>query len=150
MAMTGKLVAGGIVVVAIVFGTGMWYAQQRSFYDVVTGIERVQVDGQDFAVTEYEGTDGTRSPLKLRGCFRLADPAAAIAAGEPAPDAVPLTTPDWITCFDEEAILADITAGRATPIMAGEDEGDGADLYMAIYPDGRAYAWRLANAKYKE
>ena len=150
MARTGTLVAGGIVGVAVLFGIGMWYAQQQSYYDIVTGVERVRIGTDVFAVTGYEGTDGTRSPLKLRGCFRLADPAAALAAGEPAPRAVPLTTPDWITCFDENAILADLSAGRATAIMAGEDEGDGADLYMAIYPDGRAYSWRLANEKYKE
>jgi len=150
MARTGTLVAGGIVGVAVLFGIGMWYAQQQSYYDIVTGVERVRIGTEAFAVTGYEGTDGTRSPLKLRGCFRLADPAAALAAGEPAPRAVPLTTPDWITCFDENAILADLSAGRATAIMAGEDEGDGADLYMAIYPDGRAYSWRLANEKYKE
>ena len=150
MAMTGKLVAGGIVVVAVIFGTGMWYAQQRSFYDTVVGLESVQIDGRAFPVTDYEGTDGITSPLKLRGCFRLADPDAAIAAGEPATDAVPLTTPDWIECFDEEAIFADLQADRATGIMAGDDEGDGADLYMAIYPDGRAYQWRQPNGKYKK
>ena len=150
MAMNGKLVAGGMVAVATVFGIGMWYAQQRSYYDTVTGIESVTVEGRDFAVSGYEGTDGPTSPLKLRGCFTLDDPAGALAAGVPAPRAVPLTTPDWIECFDEEAILADLTAGRATAIMAGEDEGDGADLYMAIYPDGRAYSWRIANEKYKE
>jgi len=150
MARTGTLVAGGIVGIGLIFGIGLWYAQQRSYYEPVTGLESVQVAGQDFAVTDYEGTDGTRSPLKLRGCFRLADPSAALAAGELAPGAVPLTTPDWIECFNEEAILADLNAGRATAIMAGEDEGDGADLFMAIYPDGRGYSWRLANDKYKE
>jgi len=150
MARTGTLVAGGIVGAAILFGTGLWYAQQRSYYTIVTGIDSVRIGQRDFAVTGYEGTDGTTSPLKLRGCFRVDDPAAAIAAGHPAPDAVPLTTPDWIACFDEDAILADLSAGRATAIMAGEDEGDGADLYMAVYPDGRAFAWRLANEKYKE
>lgn len=150
MARTGTVVAGGIVGVTVLFGIGLWYAQQRSYYTPVSGIDSVRIGAQDFAVTGYEGTDGTRSPLKLRGCFRLSDPVAAIAAGDPAPDAVPLTTPDWITCFDEQAIMADLSGDRATAIMAGEDEGDGADLFMAIYPDGRAYSWRLANEKYKE
>lgn len=150
MALSGKMVAGGMVAVAAVFGIGMWYAQQRGYYDTVTGLDSVTVEGRAFAVSGYEGTDGSTSPLKLRGCFVLDDPAGALAAGVPAPGAVPLTTPDWIECFDEDAILADLRAGRATAIMAGEDEGDGADLYMAIYPDGRGYAWRIANGKYKE
>ena len=149
MPKTGTLIAGAIVAGGILFGAGLWYAQQRSYYDVVTGLDSVRIGGRDVPVTGYEGTDGIRSPLKLRGCFRLADPAAAIAAGEPAPEAVPLTTPDWIECFDEEAILADMRAERATAILAGADDGDGADLFMAIYPDGRGYAWRQPNAKYK-
>ena len=149
MARTGTLVAAGIVGVAALFGAGLWYAQQQSYYDVVRGIETVRIGGQEFAVVDYEGTDGTRSPLKLRGCFRLDDPDAAIAAGRPAPQAVPLTTPDWIACFDEEAILADLKTGRATPILAGEDDGDGADLFMAVYADGRAFSWRQPNDKYE-
>ena len=51
---------------------------------------------------------------------------------------------------DEEAIFADLESGAATAIMAGLDEGDGADLYMAIYPDGRGFSWRLPNDKYEE
>jgi len=150
MPKVGTLLAGGIVLVALLFGIGMWYAQQRSFYDPVEGLESVRIGDREFAVTGYEGTDGITSPLKLRGCFRLANPDAAIAAGRAATDAVPLTTPDWIECFDENAIHADIQAGRATAIMAGDDEGDGADLYMAIYPDGRAFQWRQPNAKYRK
>lgn len=150
MARTGTLVAGGIVGIGAVFGIGLWYAQQISYYEPVSGLESVTVNGQVFAVSAYEGTDGRTSPLKLRGCFRLDDPEGALAAGEPAPDAIPLTTPNWIECFDEKAILADLRAGRATGIMAGLDEGDGADLYMAIYPDGRGYSWRVANDKYED
>ena len=150
MPSNGTILAGGIVLVGTIFGAGMWYMQQRGYYQPVSGIETVTVNGQSFAVSGYEGADGTVTPLKLRGCFMLDDPDGAIAAGEPFADAVPLTTPDWIECFDEEAILADLRAGSATGIMAGQDEGDGADLIMAIYPDGRGYAWRQPNDKYAE
>ncbi len=150
MPKNGTFIAGGIVGIGLIFGIGMWYAQQRNYYEPVTGLTEVEIGGKTFEISGYDGVDGARTPLKLRGCFTLSDPRAAIAAGEPAPDARPLTTPDWITCFDEEAILADISNGNATAIMAGEDEGDGADLMMAIYPDGRAYQWRRANDKYAE
>ncbi len=150
MPSNGTIIAGGIVVIGVIFGGAMWYAQQTQYYDTVTDVTAVTIGGHNFPVTGYSGTDGTRTPLKLRGCFTLADPAAAIAAGDPAPRAIPLTTPDWIECFDEETILADIKSGDATPIMAGLDEGDGADLMMAIYPDGRAFSWRKPNDKYKE
>ena len=147
MALSGKLVGGGIVAIGLVFGAGLWFAQQQSYYDEVEGLDSVTVGGEDFAVSGYRGLDG-RSPLKLRGCFTLDRPEAAIAAGEPASDAVPLVTPDWFECYEEEAILADLRSGEATAIMAGADEGDGADLFMAIYPDGRAYSWRQPNEKY--
>ena len=149
MPLSGKLIAGGIVGITLIFGIGMWYAQQQSYYSPVEGLAKVTVNDKSFAVTGYKGLDGKTSPLKLRGCFRFDDPEAAIAAGEATTDAVPLTTPAWFGCFDPEAILTDIESGAATAIMAGLDEGDGADLYMAIYPDGRAYRWRQANEKYE-
>lgn len=149
MAISGKLVAGGIVGIGAIFGIGMWYAQTQSYYEPVEDLSAVSINGQSFTVTDYSGLDGRTSPLKLRGCFTIDQPQAAIAAGETATDAVPLTTPDWFGCFDPEAILSAIESGEAVAIMAGLDEGDGADLYMAIYPDGRAYQWRQPNEKYK-
>ena len=148
MARSGKLLAAGIVAGGAVFGAGLWYAQTQSYYKRVEGLTEVTIGGKAFAVRDYRGLDGRTSPLKLRGCFTLDDPGAAIAAGEPAEDAVPLTTPGWFECFDAEAILAAIRDGSATAIMAGEDEGDGADLYMAVFEDGRAYRWRQPNDKY--
>ena len=146
---SGRLVAGGIVAFGAIFGIGMWYSQVYAYYEEVTGIDTVSVGGESFAIADYSGIEARTSPLKMRGCFTFEDPKAAIEAGEVASDAVPLKPPYWFDCFDTVQILADIEAGTATPIMAGLDEGDGADLYMAIYPDGRAYRWRQPNAKYK-
>jgi len=146
---SGTILASAMIAAATVFGVGMWYAQQHSYYEQVEGLTEVVINGQPFAVTGYIGTDGETSPLKLRGCFQLADPAAALAAGETTADAVPLTTPRWIECFDAAQIDADLRSGAARGIMAGLDEGDGADLYMAIYSDGRGYVWRQPNEKYE-
>ncbi len=149
MAASGKLLAGGIVAFGAIFGVGMWYSQVYAYYEVVTGTAEVTVGGEPFAVRDYSGIQARTSPLKMRGCFTFEDPKAAITAGKLSDDAIPLKPPYWFDCFDTEQILADIESGTATPIMAGIDEGDGADLYMAIYPDGRAYRWRQPNAKYK-
>lgn len=149
MATSGKLIAGGIVGIGVIFGVGMWYAQTRGHYEKVAGLTEVSIAGKPFAVRDYRGLDGPRTPLKLRGCFTLEDPKSAIAAGEPTDKAVPLTTPGWFECFDPEKISAAIASGDATAIMAGEDEGDGADLYMAIGPDGEAWQWRQPNKKYE-
>lgn len=150
MARSGTLLGAGILLIGTVFGAGMWYAQQVGYYETVEGLTEVTINGQSFSVSGYQGVDGPTSPLRLRGCFQLDNPDGAIAAGQPAPEAVTLTTPSHVSCFDAETILADIRSGAATPIMAGLDEGDGADLYMAIYPDGRGYSWRLVNDKYED
>ena len=149
MATSGKLIAGGIVAFGAVFGIGMWYAQVYAYYEEITGLNEVSVGGKAFAVRDYSGIEARTSPLKMRGCFTFEDPQAAIAAGQPAKDAVPIKPPYWFDCFDTAQILADIDAGAATPVMAGLDDGDGADLYMAVYPDGRAYRWRQPNSKYE-
>lgn len=149
MATSGKLIAGGIVVFGALFGVGMWYSQVYAYYEDVTDITEVTVGAETFAVRDYRGITARTSPLKMRGCFTFDDPAGAIVAGERATRAVPIKPPYWFDCFDPVQILADIDSGAAIPIMAGLDEGDGADLYMAIYPDGRAYRWRQPNEKYK-
>lgn len=149
MAVSGKLIAGGIVAIGAVFGIGMWYSQVYAYYEEVTGITEVTVGGEPFNVSDYVGINAPTSPLKMRGCFTFENPKGAIVAGQRATDATPLKPPHWFDCFDPEQITADIDAGEAIPIMAGKDEGDGADLYMAIYTDGRAYRWRQPNDKYE-
>ena len=149
MASSGKVLVGGIVAFAALFGVGMWYAQVYAYYEEVTDISEVTIGNETFAVSEYNGINAPTSPLKMRGCFTLADPKGAIVAGHRAEDAVPIKPPYWFECFDTKQIQSDIESGEAVPIMAGLDEGDGADLYMAIYPDGRAYRWRQPNGKYE-
>jgi len=149
MAVSGKVIAGGIVVFGAVFGAAMWYFQVYAYYEEVTDVTEVRIGAETFAITDYTGINAPTSPLKMRGCFTLEDPDAAITAGKRAPDADPLKPPYWFECFDTESIRDDLESGAAVPIMAGLDEGDGADLYMAIYPDGRAYRWRHPNGKYE-
>ena len=149
MANSGKMLVGGIVAFAAVFGVGMWYAQVYAYYEEVTDISEVTVGSEIFAVRDYDGINAPTSPLKMRGCFTFEDPKGAIVAGKRVEDAVPIKPPHWFECFDTEQIQADLESGAAVPIMAGLDEGDGADLYMAIYPDGRAYRWRQPNGKYE-
>jgi len=149
MANSGKVIAGGIVAFGVIFGIGMWYSQVYAYYEEVAGLDEVTVGGEAFSVHDYKGITARTSPLKMRGCFTFDQPKAAITAGQLAEDAVPLKPPYWFECFDPVQILADIESGAATPIMAGLDDGDGADLYMAIYPDGRAYRWRQPNSKYE-
>lgn len=140
---TGTLVGVGLGVLTIAAGVAA-YTLQASFYEPVEGLAEIEIGGAPFAVTDYVGLDNAARPLRLRGCFRLADPDAALAAGAPAPEAAPFNAPSWFDCWDAERIDADLRSGAAVAVVA--ETGGGGDFrnerIVAIYPDGRAYQWR--------
>ena len=90
--MSGKIMAGGLVLFTVIFGAFLWYAQFYAYYNEVNGLESIEVEGRTVAVADYLGLDGESSGLKLRGCFTV-DPAAfdGVALAE---SPVPLTPPD--------------------------------------------------------
>ena len=99
-------------------------------------------------IAGYDGIDAATSPLKLRGCFRI-DP-AAVAALAPAPQATPLTPPFWFRCFDAGRLTADLASGAARAYDIATDQPEGFDLMLAVYPDGRGYAWRQRNGRHAD
>ena len=146
--MSGKIMAGGLVVFTIIFGAFLWYAQFYAYYNEVNGLPSVDVAGRTVMVQDYQGLDGESSGLKLRGCFKV-NPAdfEGVAVAE-AP--MPVTPPDWFTCFDVEQLTSDVESGAASAYMAAKEDMDGLDRVIAVYPDGRAYMWRQLNDKYQE
>jgi len=146
--MSGKLMAGGLVVFTIIFAAVLWYAQFYAYYNEVNGLESVTVEGREIAVQGYKGLDGESSGLKLRGCFTvdLADFEGVTLAENPRPT----TPPDWFECFEVVQLTADVESGAATSYMAAQNGQDELDRIIAVYPDGRAYMWRQLNDKYQE
>ncbi len=138
--MSGRLIAGGLVLFALVFGATLWWFQTRGYYAEVTGLETVEIAGASVAVSDYRGIDAETSPLKMRGCF-----SAPGLEGPPATEPTPLVTPGWFDCFDAETIAADLASGDATAILAEANEPYGFDRIVAVYPDGRAFMWRQIN-----
>jgi hypothetical protein len=160
---SGKLVAGGIVLAALIGGAAMWYLQVYGYYrdvalgqgsldDGLTTIQLVDAAGEYVALDPqgFQGITSDSSPIRFRGCMTLADPEAVIAMAKPAKDAEPLIAPFWFDCFDAVAIGGDIEAGRARAVLAEENISDGIDRVLAIYPDGRAYAWHQLNDTFKK
>ena len=99
----------------------------------------------------FEGIDGSSSPIRYRACFTAQMSFAAIT--ETYLDyegATPLTAPGWFECFDAEAIGAALEAGEAFAFLGTKNILDGVDRVVAIYPDGRAFAWNQLNEKYAE
>ncbi|WP_224815288.1 DUF6446 family protein [Hasllibacter sp. MH4015] len=148
---SGRATVLVILVVTILFGIGMWYANTRAYYvplDEVT-IELQRPDGTLTAleIAGAEGIDADSSPLRFRACFRVEPErvAALIAEAMPYEDATPLTTPAWFDCFDATFIGAAIEAGDATALLGQRNIERGVDRVVAIFPDGRGFAWHQLN-----
>ncbi|QPH54825.1 DUF6446 family protein [Pontivivens ytuae] len=142
--MNGKMLAGGLLGFAVLFGAVLWWFQIYAYYEE-TEAESIAVQGREIAVSDWRGIDATTSPNKLRACFTV-EPAAF--EGVPlASNPDPLLAPGWFDCFDARAIAADLEAGRATAYLAEDETQAGAVDYeilrmIAVYPDGRAFMWR--------
>lgn len=97
---------------------------------------------------ELRGIDATSSGLKLRGCFTVSP--VDFEMLDVAANPVPLSAPKWFKCYDVGEIQQDLDAGMSVAYLAAENENDGIDRFIAVYPDGRAFQWRQLNEKYQE
>ncbi|MEM9724637.1 MAG: DUF6446 family protein [Pseudomonadota bacterium] len=141
---SGAWVVLAIAGVAAIGGAAIFYLQNFDHYRPVAGLTEIEIGGAPFAVSDYDGLDHEGWPLRLRGCFMLADPAAAMAAGQRVEGAEPFSAPDWFECWDAARIDADLKAGRAQAVIA-ETSGSGEfaqQRIVVIYADGRGYQWR--------
>ncbi len=156
--MSGKFIGIMIIASSLIFGAVVYYTQLYAFYEpvkaetsdlrltnMVTGApEQVLYDG-------FEGIDSDSSPLRFRGCFTTQMSLAMLTETfEVYEKATPLVAPDWFECFDAHAIGADLEQGEAIAFLGEKNIKDGVDRVVAIYPDGRGYAWHQLNEKYPE
>jgi len=135
--MSGRILIIGFLSFTVVFGAALWYFQTRAYYEE-TRADSVDIAGQSYPVSDWQGIDAPTSPLKLRACFRLEEtPDAPIAE-----DAAPLVAPDWFECFDAQALQSALADGEATAYLAAPGEFGATNRIIARFPDGRAYMWR--------
>ena len=152
--MNGKFVAGGIVLTAIVFGAGLYYSQIYAYYKPIDAnapaatVRLTTFDGgaADILAEDFNGIDADTSPIKFRACFTtpLSLPMMT-ETFKPYTDAAPLVAQKWFDCFDAARIGADIESGAAVAFLGEENAPYGIDRVVAIYPDGRGYAWNQIN-----
>ncbi len=146
--MNGKVFAGGFVAFAVIFGVGLYYALVYAYYEKVNDVTEITVQDRSIAVSDYEGIDATSSGLKLRGCFGVTT--ADFEGLTQSTNAAPLSAPKWFKCYNVGDLQTDLDAGRAVAYQAAENEKDGIDRFVAIYPDGHAFQWRQLNEKYQD
>lgn len=152
--MSGKILAGVIVIAALLAGSAMYYLQVYHFYDEVTatGTDDVQmvslVSGAPVPVLydDFTAIDATSSPIRYRACFSTTMSTAMLTETyELYEHAEPLTAPDWFDCFDAKSLGAEIEAGTALAFLGQKDIQYGIDRVVAVTDDGRGYAWHQIN-----
>lgn len=157
--MNGKLVAGGIVLTGLVAGIAMYWLQVYAFYEPVsftpgTEITLVPIEGavpEAIVVENIEGIDADSSPLRFRACFTTPLTQATLTETYRLYDTpTPLTAPGWFDCFDADAIGEALERGEALAFLSQANISKGVDRVVAVFPDGRAFAWHQLNDTYKE
>ena len=156
--MNGKIVGSFVVISALIFGGVVYYTQEYAYYAPVAEdaaeVSLVNVATgapEPLVIAGFEGIDGSSSPIRYRACFTTAMSLPALTETYVVYEAAtPLTAPGWFGCFDAEAIGTALETGEAVAFLGTKDIQDGVDRVVAVFPDGRAYAWNQLNEKYAE
>src|SRR5690606_24996022 len=150
----GKLVAGFIVLTALVAGAAIYYLQEYAYYRTVDRASAEAVirltdlaGGAEPRLAEgVDGVDADSTPRRFRGCFRTplrCDLLSGTYVAYGAPTR--LLGPKWFSCFDAKALGADLETGTALAFLSEKTIHPGVDRVVAVYPDGRAFAWHQPN-----
>jgi hypothetical protein len=154
-----RIILGAIVIVAAIAGGFLWYTAERAFYEPVAfqpgaEIRLVPLTGDQpeaIVVEGIEGIDAESSPIKFRACFRTPLSLAMLTETyRDYPGAEPLVAPSGFDCFDAAAIGKALETGEALAFLSEPNIHPGVDRVVAVFPDGRAFAWHQLNAEYKD
>ena len=144
--MSGRFLVVGLLGFTTFFAIFLYYFQVFAYYQTSAPLDYVTIQGTRVPVTRYIGIDSKTSGLKLRGCF-FTDPTKFVDF-EIHKKATPLSAPFWFNCFESGSIQRALDAGDAKAYLAVENEKDGIDRVVAIYPNGMGFQWRQLNSKY--
>jgi hypothetical protein len=147
---SGRWLVLAILGLTAIFAAAQWWFQTRAYYVPVdeAALIATGADGQAHALdlSAFEGIDADTSPLRFRACATLTEAGLEAAArGAPYEDPTPLTAPGWFECFDAEAIGTALADGTAQAILSQREIQRGVDRVLAVFPDGRVYAWHQLN-----
>lgn len=156
--MNGKLVGSFVVIVSIAFGAFVYWSQEYRYYSEVaaadanmTMVNIATGQPEPVLVEGFEGIDGSSSPIRYRACFTLPLRTATLTETYlPYATPTPLIAPGWFDCFDAVAIGTALESGEAMAYLSQAEIHDGVDRVIAVFPDGRAFAWTQLNEKYQD
>lgn len=150
--MTGKILAALTVICAVLAGFFTWYTNTYAYYREIdlksaeAVLTLVPLDGsaaQELVAVELRAIDSDSSPIRFRACFRLTIPVdELVATYQPFAAPAPNFAPPWFDCFDAMAIGKALEAGEAKAFLSVPLIHPQVDRVIAVFPDGRAYAWQ--------
>jgi hypothetical protein len=150
----GRVVAGGLVMLGLVAGVAVWWLQEYAFYEEVAfqpGAEilltPIASEVPEAIIAEgVTGIDADSSPLRFRACFTTPLSQAMLTETYRVyADPTPLNAPSWFDCFDAAAIGAALQSGEALAFLSQAEIRPGVDRVVAVFADGRAFAWHQLN-----
>ncbi len=156
--MPGKYIGGLIVLISLIFGAVVYWTQEYAYYTPVAAdaaeVTLVNVATgapEPMAISGFEGTDSDSSPIRYRACFHAEQSLATLTETfQIYNDPTPLIAPRWFDCFDANAIGEALENGEAVGFLSQKDIHDGVDRVVAVFPDGRAFAWNQLNDTYQD
>jgi hypothetical protein len=148
-----RVIIVAMLLMAAGLGGVLYYQQVYAYYEEVQASDdavRLTTvsfgDVEPIIVQSFEGIDAISSPLRYRACFETTLSLAMLTETFVIVDnAEPRVAPNWFDCFDAAQIGADLQT-EAVAFMGVENVEYGIDRIVAIYPDGRGYAWHQINA----
>jgi hypothetical protein len=155
----GRIAVGFIVLSAALGGAFLWYTAERAFYEPVVFTPGAEIrlvplasdQPEPILVEGIEGTDAESSPIKFRACFTTPMSLAMLTETyRPYENAVPLIAPSAFACFDAAAIGAALESGEALAFLSEPEIHPGVDRVVAVFADGRAFAWHQLNDSLKD
>lgn len=156
--MKGKLAGILIVGIALIAGAAIYYLQVYGYYEDVTyKVPEIQLTSvatgqlEPILAENIQAIDADSSPLRYRACFTTPHSQAMLTESFvvfETPE--PLNAPGWFDCYDSREIGEALDNDQAIAYLAQADVHDGVDRVVAIFDDGRAFAWHQLNEKYQD
>ena len=142
------------MLIALIAGVALYYLQVYAYYEEVppqdANVRLVSLTSEEaeaVAFDNFAAIDSDSSPLRYRACYDMpASLAMLTETYEIIDGAEPRVAPGWFDCFDAARIGGDLQNGTAIAFMGQKDVVYGIDRIVAVYPEGRAYAWHQINA----
>ncbi|MEI2685855.1 MAG: DUF6446 family protein [Cypionkella sp.] len=149
--MNGKIVGGFIVISALLAGATIYWLQEYAFYTPIAFTRANQIEltlietglPEPILAENVTGVNADSSPIRFRACFTTPQSMAMLTETYKIYEgAQPLNAPSWFPCFDAGKIGDALESGEAVAFLSQANIAPDVDRVVAIFPDGRAFAWQ--------